>query len=134
MTNYLGKQRLKKILFNYLSNRRPLLLAELRRECKEYHNVNIISYRRGHDSEWLETKVHSEGTIYCFKLWASGSSAKYISLDESSIRTVEEREKYVSKSKYHCYYDSDFNPIDGRMSDTQLVCNDIGKKKKEMIP
>lgn len=58
MTNYMGRARLEKILFKYISDR-PDLIKSLRVAAKEYGKAMIFVYRKFRGSEWLECRENS---------------------------------------------------------------------------
>lgn len=69
MTNYMGRARLEKILFKYISDR-PDLIKSLRVAAKEYGKAMIFVYRKFRGSEWLECQENG----FTFKIFADGSA------------------------------------------------------------
>lgn len=60
MPNYFGKQRLVRILYNYLEWTAPEKLAELKRELKEAgeYRKYEIKYTKRRGDEWLKAHIY----------------------------------------------------------------------------
>lgn len=131
MTNYFGKQKLVRILYNYLELSAPEKLAELKRELKEageYRKYGIL-YRKYRGSEWLTTGIVFGHVEYQFEIYACGGGAKKVTLREKTIIDVAEVEKTTEIFSGYAYYDKDFNPITEiaeKYSDL-LICNRLQK-------
>lgn len=99
MTNYMGKQRLKKILLQMLSDR-PELAAQVKAER------DFVKYRTYRGSEWLEIRLGD----YEFKVYAMGAPCKSVVFEE--YRTDEYGDV---KSQYYnrieTRYDENFEPM-----------------------
>lgn len=112
MANYFGKQKLTRILYNYLEQSAPEKLAELKRELKaagEYRKFEI-DYKKYRGSEWLKSKIFFGDIEYRFEIYAFGKEAKYVTLREKKI--IGDYDENVTQT--FCgtaYYDKDFNPI-----------------------
>lgn len=122
MANYMGKRRLKSVLFCYL-NERPEITFALRRAQREYGEEHLFFYKKFQGSEWLEARVRVKGRVYEFHMCVQGTTGKRISLKE--LESVEDREEKVTWRGY-AYYNSEFKPIAG---DGKLFCESLEKVK-----
>lgn len=104
MTNYMGRARLEKILFKYISDR-PDLVKSLRSAVKEYGKDVILVYRKFRGSEWLECQENG----FTFKVYADGSAGKMV--DISEYRYDEEFDKDIYLERIVTYYNSKFVPF-----------------------
>lgn len=128
-TNYLGKSRLTKILFNYLENTSREKLALLKQELSrtnEYHE-DVLFYKKYRGIETLETSVSIDDTTYKFKMSSFNTKTKIVDLAEIRIRDDGQNEipKRIYSGKV--WYDEDFRLIMEK-SDCCLQCNGIEKK------
>lgn len=99
MTNYFGKNRFKKIFYNYLSDRTELL--------KGVQNSGLLKYadyKKYRGSEFLDFEYGD----YKFRICASGSASKVISLEEYHYN--ENSGKYKSFNRVVSFYDEMFCP------------------------
>lgn len=104
MTNYMGRARLEKILFKYISDR-PDLVKAIRSAVKEFGKELIIAYRRYRGAEWLECRENG----YTFKVYADGSKGKMV--DVSEYYYDEERDEEIYLERIVTYYNSEFVPF-----------------------
>lgn len=104
MTNYMGRARLEKILFKYISDR-PDLIKSLRVAAKEYGKEMIFVYRKFRGSEWLECQENG----YTFKVYADGSAGKMV--DVSEYFYDEKLDEDIYLERIVTYYNKDFNPV-----------------------
>lgn len=132
MTNYFGKARLTKILYNYLEQSAPEKLAELKRELKEageYRNYKI-SYKKCRGGEWIDTSIYFGDIEYRFKVYSFGGSGKMVTLREYKVIDGERGDIVTETFSGFAYYDKDFNPITAtkdKYSDF-LICNQLQKR------
>lgn len=87
MTSYLGKQRLTRILYNYLEQSAPEKLSELKRELKnsgKYRKYKI-RYKKYRNSEWLNTGIYFGDIVYYFEIYACGKDGKSVTLSEKKV-------------------------------------------------
>lgn len=135
MTNYFGKQKLVRILYNYLELSAPEKLAELKRELKEageYRKYGIL-YKKYRGSEWITTGIVFGNVEFQFEIYACGCEAKKVTLREKILVDVDEVEKTMEIFKGYAYYDKDFNPITSiteKYSDL-LICNRLQKTARK---
>lgn len=116
MTNYFGKQRLTKILYNYLEQTAPEKLAELKRELKaagEYRKYEI-KYKKFRGDEWLKSRIYFGDIEYRFEIYAYGNGAKSVTLREKKV--IGDYDESVTQTFVGtAYYDKDFNPINSNV-------------------
>lgn len=134
MTNYFGKQKLTKILYNYLEQSAPEKLAELKRELKaagEYRKYEI-QYKKRRGSEWLNTSIYFGDIEYRFEVYSFGCSGKRVTLREYKVIDGERGDIVTETFSGFAYYDKDFNPITNttdKYSDL-LILQSIAKMDK----
>lgn len=112
MASYLGKQRLTRILYNYLENSAPEKLSELKRELKsdgEYRKYKI-RYKKHQNSEWLNTSIYFGDIEYRFEIYACGKDGKSVKLREKKVTEGDYDENVIQTFCGTAYYDKDFNP------------------------
>ena len=121
MVNYFGKQRLTRILYNYLEQSAPEKLSELKRELKaagEYRKYEI-KYEKHYGSEWLKSRIFFGDIEYRFEIYASGRETKNVTLREKKV--VGDYDESITETFCgFAYYDKDFNPIN-----TKERCSDL---------
>lgn len=109
MTNYMGKNRLRKIVLQFLSDR-PDVIKELRSLTKEYGSDNIFIYSHSHGNEWMKI-YHCGGRI---ELYVCGKQIKTVTIniwkDKTDSSGTEGEEHY---DRIVTYYDENFAPIPG---------------------
>ena len=134
MTNYFGKQKLTKILYNYLEQSAPEKLAELKRELKaagEYRKYEI-RYKKHRGSEWLNTSIYFGDIEYRFEVYSFGGSGKRVTLREYKVIDGERGDIVTETFSGFAYYDKDFKPITNttdKYSDL-LILQSIAKTDK----
>lgn len=134
MTNYFGKQKLTKILYNYLEQSAPEKLAELKRELKaagEYRKYEI-QYKKRRGSEWLNTSIYFGDIEYRFEVYSFGGSGKRVTLREYKVIDGERGDIVTETFSGFAYYDKDFKPITNttdKYSDL-LILQSIAKTDK----
>lgn len=134
MTNYFGKQKLTKILYNYLEQSAPEKLAELKRELKaagEYRKYEI-QYKKRRGSEWLNTSIYFGDIEYRFEVYSFGGSGKRVTLSEYKVIDGERGDIVTETFSGFAYYDKDFKPITNttdKYSDL-LILQSIAKMDK----
>ena len=116
MTNYFGKARLKKIFYNYISDR-PKLVKAIRNDGRIY-------YEKFRGFEWLNCYYED----YYFKIYAEGKKTKVITLDE--YRYNEKKGKNEQFNRILSYYSEDFRPNPNNKNKS-LDCYEIAKKVSE---
>lgn len=132
MTNYFGKARLTKILYNYLEQSAPEKLAELKRELKaagEYRKYEI-QYKKRRGREWLNTSIYFGDIEYRFEVYSFGGSGKRVTLCEYKVIDGVRGDIVTETFSGFAYYDKDFNPITAtkdKYSDL-LICNQLQKR------
>lgn len=107
MAYFMGKSRLEKILFKYISNR-PDLVNKLSCDIKEYGKDMVFTYRRnssGGGNEWLKCSVSE----YSFEIYASGLPGKIVVINEWFYN--EELDKDIYIDRILTRYDKLFNPL-----------------------
>ncbi|MGN0686807.1 MAG: hypothetical protein ACI4KA_01720 [Oscillospiraceae bacterium] len=134
MTNYFGKQRLTRILYNYLVQSAPEKLAELKRELKESgeYRKYEIRYKKYRGSEWLNTSIFFGDIEYRFEIYSFGSSGKRVTLREYKVIDGDRGDIVTETFSGFAYYDKDFNPITATTDKYSnfLICNQLQKKYK----
>lgn len=134
MTNYFGKQKLTKILYNYLEQSAPEKLAELKRELKaagEYRKYEI-QYKKRRGSEWLNTSIYFGDIEYRFEVYSFGGSGKRVTLREYKVIDGDRGDIVTETFSGFAYYDKDFKPITNttdKYSDL-LILQSIAKTDK----
>lgn len=106
MANLMGKNRLKKIFWNYISSK-PELYKTFQKEYREYGDKSCFFYsknaRRG-GNEWL--KVALAGCNCAIYAW--GETAKSVTITEWEF---DEDDKRKEKERVVTYYNKNFNPL-----------------------
>lgn len=113
MTNYLGKQRLTRILYNYLEQSATEKLSELKRELKndsEYRKYQI-RYKKYRGNEWLSTSIYFANIEFRFEIYAWGKHYKCVILTEEKVIDNDYGENKTQIFRGVAYYDEDFNPV-----------------------
>ncbi|MDE6726261.1 MAG: hypothetical protein K2J79_11735 [Ruminiclostridium sp.] len=99
MTNYMGVNRLKRIIHNYLINVKGI-------DEKKFKKDSLFErYHKGRGCEWLNCGCGE----YTIKLFVDGSKAKDVTIVE--YRHDESTEEDVYYDCITTYYDDDFNPL-----------------------
>lgn len=138
MTNYFGKQRLTRILYNYLAQSAPEKLAELKRELKaagEYRK-DEIRYKKYRGSEWLNASICFADIEYRFEIYAfysfGGAGGKRVTLREYKVIDGERGDIVTEAFSGFAYYDKDFNTITNTTDKYSelLVCNQLHRPSK----
>lgn len=134
MTNYFGKQKLTKILYNYLEQSAPEKLAELKRELKAAgeNRKYEIQYKKRRGSEWLNTSIYFGDIEYRFEVYSFGGSGKRVTLREYKVIDGERGDIVTETFSGFAYYDKDFKPITNttdKYSDL-LILQSIAKTDK----
>lgn len=121
MTNYMGKARLIKLFYHYISNRKEYVKS-FKAAVKEYGKEVMFCYKKYRGSEWLE--VHHEG--YYFDFYVFGQSTKTIDFKESQYNCESDEGELLSKIRIISYYTVDFYPFLNN-KDKSLDCYAIAK-------
>ncbi|GAB5082017.1 hypothetical protein Osc1_11900 [Hominimerdicola sp. 21CYCFAH17_S] len=130
MTNYMGKSRLIKILYQYLKDTSSDKLMKLEEERKEWRKQNhdIIYYRKYRGSEWLEVSISFDDTSYSFILYscANNEGQRRLELTEKRNRWNEKTQDDENSQIFYgnAFYDAQFNPSGGN---AELKCFEIRK-------
>lgn len=130
MPNYFGKQRLVRILYNYLERTAPEKLAELKRELKEAGEFRKyeIKYTKRRGDEWLKAHIYFGDIEYRFGMYAWGKEFKRVTLIEKKV--IGDYDESITQTYAGtARYDENFNPVDtdaSRYSDL-LVLQSIAK-------
>lgn len=113
MVNYFGKQKLTRILYNYLEQSAPEKLAELKCELKAAGDFrkDEIRYKKYRGSEWLNSSIYFGDIEYRFEIYSFGSSGKRVTLREYKVIDGERGDIVTQTFSGFAYYDTDFNPI-----------------------
>ena len=131
MVNYFGKQKLTRILYNYLEQSAPEKLAELKRELKaagEYRKYEI-RYKKYRGSEWLNSSIYFGDIEYRFEIFTTGGTAKRVTLREYKVIDGERGDVVTEIFSGYAYYNKDFEPItktDYKYSD-MLILQSLAK-------
>ena len=123
MPNYFGKQRLVRILYNYLEWTAPEKLAELKRELKEAgeYRKYEIKYTKRRGDEWLKAHIYFDRIEYRFEMHAWGKESKRVTLIEKKVIGDYDDESITQTFAGTAHYDQNFNPMD---TDTSH-CSDL---------
>lgn len=100
MTNYMGVNRLKRIIHNYLINVKGIDERKIKKDSLFFER-----YRKGRGCEWLNCGCG----VYTIKLFVDGSKAKAVTIEE--YRFNESTEEDVYFDRIITYYDDNFNPF-----------------------
>ena len=132
MTNYFGKQKLTKILYNYLEQSAPEKLAELKRELKAAgeNRKYEIRYKKFRDIEWLDAPIYFGDIEYRVEVYSFGDSGKRVTLHEYKVIAGERGDIVTKTFSGFAYYDKDFNPITATKDkySVLLICNQLQKR------
>lgn len=113
MASYLGKQRLTRILYNYLENSAPEKLSELKRELKsdgEYRKYKI-RYKKHQNSEWLNTSIYFGDIEYRFEIYAWSLSVDNLTFNSAYVGTSSNKGIFGDITYTPCiyfFYNADF--------------------------
>ncbi|GAB5083225.1 hypothetical protein Osc1_24030 [Hominimerdicola sp. 21CYCFAH17_S] len=128
MTNYMGKNRLKKILMNYLKltdeDKLNALQANLKKNKKEY-GFDFIYYKSYRGNEWLDTQVCFDDTTYKIHIFSAVNlkqGNRRVELQEKRVREIDIEnieEKIVFQGS--AFYSENFEPIP--QGSCKLMCN-----------
>lgn len=121
MTNYMGKARLIKLFYHYISERTEYVKS-FKAAVKEYGKETMFCYKKYRGSEWLE--VHHEG--FEFNFYISGQSTKTIAFDEFKYNCESDERELLSKIRIISNYSEDFYPYPHN-EDKSLDCYSIAK-------
>ena len=123
MPNYFGKQRLVRILYNYLEWTAPEKLAELKRELKEAgeYRKYEIKYTKRRGDEWLKAHIYFDRIEYRFEMHAWGKESKRVTLIEKKVIGDYDDESITQTFAGAAHYDENFNTVD---TDTSH-CSDL---------
>lgn len=123
MPNYFGKQRLVRILYNYLEWTAPEKLAELKRELKEAgeYRKYEIKYTKRRGDEWLKAHIYFDRIEYRYEMHAWGKESKRVTLIEKKVIGDYDDESITQTFAGTAHYDENFNPVD---TDTSH-CSDL---------
>lgn len=130
MPNYFGKQRLVRILYNYLEWTAPEKLAELKRELREAgeYRKYEIKYKKRRGDEWLKAHIYFGDIEYRFEMYAWGKESKRVILREKKV--IGDYDESITQTFAGiARYDENFSPVDtdtSRCSDL-LVLHSIAK-------
>ena len=99
MTNYMGVNRLKRIIHNYLINVKGI-------DEKKFKKDSLFErYHKFRGCEWLNCGCGE----YTIKLFVDGSKAKAVTIEEYRFDESTEEDVYYDRIITH--YDDDFNPL-----------------------
>ena len=109
MPNYFGKQRLVRILYNYLEWTEKL--AELKRELKEAgeYRKYEIKYTKRRGDEWLKAHIYFDRIEYRFEMHAWGKESKRVTLIEKKVIGDYDDESITQTFAGIAHYDENFN-------------------------
>lgn len=113
MPNYFGKQRLVRILYNYLEWTAPEKLAELKRELKEAgeYRKYEIKYKKRRGDESLKAHIYFDRIEYRFEMHAWGKESKRVTLIEKKV--IGDYDESITQTfAGTAHYDENFNPVD----------------------
>ncbi|WP_124098233.1 hypothetical protein [Ruminococcus sp. Marseille-P6503] len=133
MTNYMGKNRLKKILMNYLKLTDEDKLHKLQYEIKnskKEHGFDFLYYKRHKGSEWLEVTICFNDTTYEFQIFSDVNlkqGNRRVELQEKRVREIdfEKVEKVIFRGS--AFYSENFEP-NKQSGSYELMCDEIGFK------
>lgn len=121
MTNYMGKARLIKLFYHYISERTEYVKS-IKAAVKEYGKETVFRYKKRRGIEWFDV-VHHNG--YSFYFCVFGQSSKTIYFEE--LRYDCESDKWELLNKIISYYSEDFYPDPDDNVNKSLDCYSIAK-------
>lgn len=127
MPNYFGKQRLVRILYNYLEWTAPEKLAELKRELKEAgeYRKYEIKYKKRRGDESLKAHIYFDDIEYRFEIYVNeepwNKETKRVTLLEKKVIGDYDDESITQTFAGAAHYDQNFSPVD---TDTSH-CSDL---------
>lgn len=129
MPNYFGKQRLVRILYNYLEWTAPEKLAELKRELKEAgeYRKYEVKYTKRRGDEWLKAHIYFDRIEYRFEMHAWGKESKRVTLIEKKVIGDYDDESITQTFAGTAHYDENFNPVDTSHCSDLLALQSIAK-------
>lgn len=118
MPNYFGKQRLVRILYNYLEWTAPEKLAELKRELKEAgeYRKYEIKYKKRRGDESLKANIYFDDIEYRFEIYVNeepwNKETKRVTLIEKKVIGDYDDESITQTFAGAAHYDQNFSPVD----------------------